>query len=114
MPGDPDATGPEPEAAPATDSGQPSSRPPRPEMSDSTPAPVLQPVVPNRLVKLSRSLWTVGFACGLIAILFAFVDRGEQLGRLRELITGLAPDRDVHTLSALALLVFWGTLGLLA
>jgi hypothetical protein len=83
-------------------------------MSDSTPAPVLEPVVPTRLVRASRTLWLTSFASGSIAILFAFVARDEQLGRLRDLLTGLAPDRDPDTLGALAVLVFWGTLGLLA
>jgi hypothetical protein len=83
-------------------------------MSDRTPAPVLQPIVPTRQVKAARTLWLVSFAAGSIAILFAFVSRDEQLGRLRDLITGLAPERDPETLAALASLVFWGTLGLLA
>jgi hypothetical protein len=81
-------------------------------MSDRTPAPVLQPVVPTRQVKAARTLWIISFAAGLIAMLFAFVARDEQLTRLRELITSLAPERDAATLSALASLVFWGTLAL--
>ena len=83
-------------------------------MSDSTPAPVLQPIVPTRTVKLARTLWLVSFAAGSIAILFAFVSRDEQLSRLRDLVTQLAPERDAETLAALASLVFWGTLGLVA
>jgi hypothetical protein len=83
-------------------------------MSDSTPAPVLQPIVPTSTVKAARTLWLVSFAAGFIAMLFAFVSRDEQLGRLRELVTELAPERDTETLLALAALVFWGTLVLVA
>jgi hypothetical protein len=83
-------------------------------MSDSTPAPVLQPIVPTRTVKQARTLWLVSFAAAAIALLFAFVARDEQLGRLREMVTELAPERDAETLAALASLVFWGTLGLVA
>jgi hypothetical protein len=83
-------------------------------MSDRTPAPVLQPVVPTRQVKWARTLWLVSFAAGSIALLFAFVSRNEQLVRLRELVTELAPERDAETLAALASLVFWGTLALVA
>lgn len=83
-------------------------------MSNRTPAPVLEPIVPTRQVKAVRTLWLVSFAAGSIAILFAFVSRDEQLGRLRELITDLAPERDAETLGALAALVFWGSLGTLA
>lgn len=102
-PGTPDASG---EAAPE----QVATRPPRPEMSDRTPAPKLQPIVPTRLVKVARTFWLVAFAAGFIAVLFAFVSRNEQLERLRTLVTELAPERDADTLSALASLVFWGTL----
>ena len=83
-------------------------------MSDRTPAPVLKPIVPSRQVKVARTLWIVSFASGSIAMLFAFVARNEQLERLRELVTELAPERDAETLSALSSLVFWGTLGLVA
>jgi hypothetical protein len=81
-------------------------------MSDRTPAPVLQPIVPTRQVRAARTLWIISFAAGLIAMLFAFVARDDQLKRLRELTTDLAPERDAETLSALASLVFWGTLAL--
>ena len=81
-------------------------------MSDRTPAPVLQPIVPTRQVKWARTLWLLSFAAGSIALLFAFVSREQQLNRLRELVTELAPERDAETLAALASLVFWGTLAL--
>lgn len=83
-------------------------------MSDRTPAPVLEPIVPTRQVKAARTLWLVSFAAGFIAVLFAFVARNEQLERLRQLVTELAPERDAETLAALAALVFWGTLALFA
>src|SRR5690606_33072557 len=76
--------------------------------------PVLKPIVPSRQVKVARTLWIVSFASGSIAMLFGFVARDEQLERLRELVTELAPERHPDTLAALASLVFWGTLGLVA
>ena len=83
-------------------------------MSDSRPAPVLQSAKPTRQVKWARTLWLVSFGAGSIALLFAFVSRDEQLSRLRELVTDLAPEQDAATLAALASLVFWGALGLVA
>jgi hypothetical protein len=106
------AESPEETATEAAGSDSAPARPPRPAMSDQTPAPVLQPIVPTRPVTVSRRLWIVSFAVGSIAALFAFVSRGEQLDRLQNVITGLAPDRDAETISALAQLVFWGTLSL--
>ncbi|MHA6694992.1 hypothetical protein [Homoserinimonas sp. A520] len=113
MPPQTDATEPNEDGVPSTRAGVPLDKPPRPEMSDRTPAPVLQPIVPTRQVKAARTLWLVSFAAGFIVILFTFVSRDDQLERLRELVTDLAPERDSETLTALASLVFWGTLGLL-
>jgi hypothetical protein len=101
----------QPQAPPLPDTAP--SRPPRPDMSDITPPPVVQRLEPTAAVKVSGTLWIVSFAAGLIATLFVFISRHDQLQRIRELVTGLEPKEDVEVLGSLTSLLFWGSLGAL-
>ncbi|MCU1635710.1 MAG: hypothetical protein JWQ68_949 [Cryobacterium sp.] len=79
-------------------------------MSDRTPAPVPPPVIPNRPLKASRFLWLASFALGLLAAVYAFLSRNDQIDQLRKLAGDAAPDQASGTRDAVASAVFWGTL----
>jgi len=96
-------------------SGEPERpAPPRPPLSDHTPAPIREILKPPPAVKRVRFLWILSFASGLIAGIFAFFARDEILEHVRGLINGLERGDDQQTVEALAVVVFWGTLGMLA
>lgn len=94
----------EPEVAP----------PPRPQMSDVTPAPVPPRIVPAGPVKVASSLWIASFVAGLMAILVVFLGRDDQLSRLGALLTDMRPNEDAATIDAVAEIVLWGSLIALA
>lgn len=87
--------------------------PPRPEMSDLTPAPVPPKIVPAGPVKVASYLWIASFVAGLMAILIVFLARDDQLTRLGDVLTGMRPNEDPATLDAVAGVVLWGSLGVL-
>lgn len=95
-------------------SSTPRARPPRPDMSDSTPAPVRRLSPPTTAVRVARWLWLASLTLGVIAGFFVFLSRADQLERLRALVIGLDATLDSETLDAAALIVFWGALGVLA
>ena len=96
-------------------SGEPERpAPPRPQMSDLTPPPIIGTLVPPPAVKRIRVLWILSFVSGLIAGIFAYFAQDEILKHLRGLINGLEQGADEETVEALAVVVFWGTLGMLA
>jgi hypothetical protein len=96
-------------------SGEPGRpAPPRPPLSDHTPAPIREILTPPPAVKRVRFLWILSFASGLIAGIFAFFARDSVLEHVRGLINGLERGDDQETVEALAVVVFWGTLGMLA
>jgi hypothetical protein len=96
-------------------SGEPERpAPPRPPLSDHTPAPIREILKPPPAVRRVRFLWILSFASGLIAGIFAFFARDEILEHVRGLINGLERGDDQQTVEALAVVVFWGTLGMLA
>ncbi|MET1156082.1 hypothetical protein, partial [Arthrobacter sp.] len=96
-------------------SGEPERpAPPRPPLSDHTPAPIREILTPPPAVKRVRFLWILSFASGVIAGIFAFFAREAIQEHVRGLINGLERGDDQETVEALAVVVFWGTLGLLA
>ncbi len=98
----------------ADESNSPHARPPRPGMSDSTPAPVRRLSPLTRTLLAARWLWLASIALGLIAGFFVFIYRADQIDRLKQMITELDATRAAETVNALSLLVFWGALGILA
>jgi hypothetical protein len=88
-----------------------SAQPPRPQMSDLTPAPIVRPVHPGGAVKVARMLWLLSFAVGLVAVVIVFLSRDAQIDRLRDIVKDLEPDQATETLEAVATVVFWGSLG---
>ena len=88
-----------------------SAQPPRPQMSDLTPAPIVRPVGPSGAVKVAHILWLLSLAVGLSAVVVAFLSRNAQIGRLRDTVKDLKPDQEAETLKAVATVVFWGSLG---
>lgn len=96
-------------------SGEPERpAPPRPPLSDRTPAPIREIPTPPPAVKRVRFLWLLSFASGVVAGIFAFFARDQILEHVRGLITGLERGEDQETVEALAVVVFWGALGMLA
>ena len=88
-------------------------RPPRPEMSNTTPAPVNVPRKPATPVRVSARLWLLSVVVGLGAMVFRVLNREDQLAYLRRTageVEGSVPQADVDTV---ALVAFWGTIGLL-
>ena len=85
-------------------------RPPRPLMSDTTPAPAPRPIVVTGVVKMSMYLWFTSFVLGLMVAAFALVLRVRLLDRLTALIVDAQPDRSEETIRRVAELVFWGSL----
>lgn len=83
-------------------------------MSDSTPAPVRRLDPPPTAVRVAKRLWVTSLVLGLIAGFFIFLARADQLERLRTLVTEVDDTLDSETLGAVALILFWGTLGGLA
>ena len=90
------------------------ARPPRPEMSDRTPAPIRRTTPATTPVKVARSLWILSFAVGALLVIIAFLGRDRQLDALRELVVDLDPARDASTLDAVTELAFWGSLAAFA
>jgi hypothetical protein len=88
-----------------------SSRPPRPQMSDVTPAPIGKQLRPSGAVKAARALWLLSFAAGLLAVVVAFLSRNVQIDRLRGTVEDIKPDQGAETLKAVATIVFWSSLG---
>lgn len=84
--------------------------PPRPEMSDLTPAPVPPKIVPAGPVKVASYLWIASFVAGLMSILIVFLGRNDQLTRLGDLLTGMRPNEAPATIDAVAEVVLWGSL----
>lgn len=89
-------------------------RPPRPEMSSTTPAPVKLPPNPPSTVRYAARLGLVGVVIGLVALVFSVVDRNGQLAHLRQTIGGVDSTLAQSDVDLVALSAFWGTLGLLA
>lgn len=112
QPGGTDDSGPSESTSGAASTSR--ARPPRPTMSDSTPAPVRRLGPPTPTVRVARGLWLTSLALGAIAGFFVFLYRADQLERLRELVTDFDSSLDSETVDAVTLIVFWGGLGALA
>lgn len=83
--------------------------PPRPAMSDRTPAPVPQDPTPPRALTRSRTLWLLSFLAGLTAAFFAYLGRDEHLDRIAGQVRDLAPGRASGTVDTAATVVLAGT-----
>ena len=94
--------------------GRSSAMPPRPAMSDSTPAPLRKAPPPALPVLAARSLWVASIVGAVAAIVFAFLSRAEQLGPLAEIVGGLQPDLAAAERDAVAATVIVGSLSALA
>ncbi|WP_155850160.1 hypothetical protein [Arthrobacter sp. Br18] len=88
-------------------------RPPRPEMSEPNPPPVLAPREPSSEVKLSGRLWAASFLLGGIALVIAFLERTTHVEFLRETANGLNSGLEPAELDVVIGLAFWSTLGAL-
>ncbi|MCU1409493.1 MAG: hypothetical protein JWR04_200 [Rhodoglobus sp.] len=94
--------------------GRSAAMPPRPAMSDSTPAPLRKAPPPALTVLAARSLWVASIVGAVAAVVFAFLSRAEQLAPLADIIAGLQPDLDAAERDAVAATVIVGSLSALA
>lgn len=88
-------------------------RPPRPEMSNTTPAPVNLPRETAAPVRIAARLGFFSVVIGLAAMVYRVVNQDGQLAYLRRTaggVDGTVGQSDVETV---ALIAFWGTIGLL-
>lgn len=88
----------------------PPSRPPRPQMSNLTPAPVPKTVPPTVTIHVSRYLWLASFVAGMGVLLFGFLARNTQVEWLTGVVEDLQPDQDAGTLENVATFLFWASL----
>lgn len=84
-----------------------SGPPPRPDMSLSTPAPILKTVPMTKTVQFSRITWFLSFGLGLAAVLFAFFSNGARQTLLESLVSGVATEQDTASAANVAALLFW-------
>lgn len=85
--------------------------PPRPAMSDRTPAPVAQAAEPPPpALNRSRTLWLLSFLSGLTAVVFAFLGREEHLAGIAEQVRDLDPDRAAGTVDTASQVVLFATM----
>ncbi len=91
----------------------PPAPPPRPPISNASPAPIKPPTPAPGAITASRSLWVASFVLGFLAIGVAFLARSAQVDELREVIRDLMPDESDSTLERAALIAYWTCIGLL-
>lgn len=94
--------------------GRSAAMPPRPAMSDSTPAPLRKAPPPALTVLAARSLWVASIVGAVAAIVFAFLSRAEQLGPLADIVGRLQPGLEAAEREAVAATVIVGSLSALA
>ncbi|MGK3649049.1 hypothetical protein [Pseudarthrobacter enclensis] len=89
------------------------SPPPRPGLSYAPAAPIaVVPPAPGT-VRLSRTLWVLGFVAGLAVLVGSFLSRDGHLERLRGVVDRMSPGGDAEAISTAAGIVFWGSLAAL-
>ncbi|MHA7239343.1 hypothetical protein [Arthrobacter sp. TMS1-12-1] len=89
-------------------------RPPRPEMSNAVPPPVSKEVAPPPLVRYVGALWLMAGVVGIVALVFAVLDRDEHLAGLRDTAASVDGTADAARLDQVAALALWGTLAAFA
>ncbi|PJJ63488.1 hypothetical protein [Compostimonas suwonensis] len=92
---------------------RPAGQPPRPEMSDLTPAPVQLPTSPDGVIRVSRTLWLGSFVASLAAIAFVFLSRNTRIDRLEEFVSERAPDENASTVESVATVIMWASIAAL-
>ena len=85
---------------------EPPAPPPRPPLSNASPAPIKAPTPPPGTVTASRSLWIASFVVGFLAIGVAFLARAAQVDELQELIGDLMPGESDSTLERAAQIAY--------
>jgi hypothetical protein len=86
-------------------------KPPRPAMSDLTPAPIRPPVPPPGIVKAMRWVWRASFIAGLAAGLLTYFTRDAQLERLERLLTERQSTLGAEALDSITSTILWGSIG---
>lgn len=81
--------------------------PPRPSVRSPNLPPVLVKQTPPLPVRLSQLLWMLSFAVGLLAIIFYFIVRDDQLPLIIEAIRNVDGTRSDDTYTRAADIVFW-------
>lgn len=88
-------------------------RPPRPEMSNTTPPPLNVPRKPAAPVRVAARLLSLGAVIGLASVVFRVLNQDTQLTYLRRTAGGVESGVPQSEIELVALVAFWGTIGLL-
>ncbi|BBE22122.1 hypothetical protein MN0502_10050 [Arthrobacter sp. MN05-02] len=89
-------------------------RPPRPELSNAVPPPIVRERTAPPSVRSAGGLWLLGVVAGVVSLVFAFIDREAHLATLRETAGELDTQVDAAGVDQVASVALWGTLGLFA
>lgn len=87
--------------------------PERPALVNPSAAPVMAKAPPPFTVRMAQFLWVLSFAVGLVAIVFYFVIREDQLPLIQDVIRGVSEGRDDATYEAAADILFWSVFGIM-
>ncbi|NLA28155.1 MAG: hypothetical protein GX875_00645 [Propionibacterium sp.] len=82
-------------------------KPERPSVLSPNSAPVLVKLPPPFSARACQLMWIVSFILAVIAIVFFFVVREDQLPFIVETIQGVEPDRPDETYDKAADIIYW-------
>lgn len=83
-------------------------------MSNAVPPPIVREQAAPRVVRASGGLWLLGAVAGVVALVFAFLDREAHLDTLRETAGSLDTEVDASAVDQVASVALWGTMGAFA
>lgn len=90
------------------------AKPPRPELSDASPAPVPVKVPLPRTMRVVQVLWLVSLAMGVAAVIFAVLSQDAHVEQLRQVVAELGTEQGEEAEQAAAAIAFWGSIAALA
>lgn len=80
-------------------------------MSNAVPPPVITEQPPPPVIRRAGTSWLLSVIAGVVAIVFALLDRETHVGSVRETAGSIDTQVDAADLDQVASIAFWGTLG---